>query len=87
MESMSGGHIPLPPPPVDPTGTTVPPSHEAVIDLQAKHTTSNMTVELVNGRTVVTVHGSQAAGVPLPEGNEHLVRKSEADSDTEQLPE
>lgn len=83
---MSGGLVPPPPPPPPSPSTTVPPSHEVVVDATAKHTTSKVTVYLDNDHAVVVVHGSNAEGVPLPEGHDRPVRKSEADPDSEQLP-
>ena len=82
---MSGG-IPLPPPPPPSPWTTVPANHEIVVDATAKHTTSNVTVDLNNGHVVAVIHRSNAEGVPLPEGYDSPFRKPEADPDSEPPP-
>lgn len=45
---------------------TVPPAHEAVVDTEAA-AAADATVEIDDGRAVVTIHAHDTAGVPLPE--------------------
>lgn len=86
---MSGGHVPIPPPPVDPGATTVPPEHEVVVDTHARRTTSEVTVDLEHGQVTVTASAHDSAGpggVPLPEGTDRSSRRRGVASDSEQQP-
>ncbi len=75
---MSGGHVPPPPPtpPVNPVSTSVPPSHETVVDLHEHRTTSPVVVDLETGRATVHVEGL-GEGRSTSLAAERSIRRSE----------
>ncbi len=83
MDPMSGGHVPPPPPtpPVNPVSTSVPPSHETVVDLHEHRTTSPVVVDLETGQATVHVEGL-GEGRSTSLAAEREIRKSEATADT-----
>lgn len=79
---MSGGHVPPPPPPpVGPESTTVPPSHELVIDAAHRPTTSPVVVNLDGGQATVHIEGL-GEGRGTSHAPERAIRKSEETEDT-----